>query len=261
MSKANLLSVFFLFLVLPFAVFAQEESPQDLFLKGTQFYIAKDYAQAQESFQKSLEKDPRNSTTMTNLAMAQFQLGHKSIAVGLLRKALAAEPDLLTAQQAYKFILSQMEIKEVPHQLESYETLRRYFLQPIPLTAYLAITALLFFAAGWALLAFVDRRKKAMIAESALPPFPVLATLYSVIFVLFTGLLVLKIHDSRQIRGTVIDERIALQTAPGENQASVLDLYGGMEVLLLSEDGEWAQVSYPGSLSGWIKKSSLIMTR
>lgn len=261
MSKANLLSVFFLFFVLPTSVFAQEESPQDLFLKGTQFYIAKDFAKAQESFQKSLEKDPRNSTTMTNLAMAQFQQGQKFAAVGLLRKALASEPDLLTAQQAYKFILSQMEIKEVPHQLESYETLRRYFLQPIPLTAYLAITALLFFAAGWALLAFVDRRKKALAAESALPSFPVLATMYAVIFLVFAGLLALKIHDSRQIRGTVIEERIALQTAPGENQASVLDLYGGMEVLLLSEDGDWAQVSYPGSLSGWIKKTSLIMTR
>ena len=68
MSKANLLSVFFLFLVLPFAVFAQEESPQDLFLKGTQFYIAKDFTKAQESFQT------RVSGVILNLASVGFDL-------------------------------------------------------------------------------------------------------------------------------------------------------------------------------------------
>lgn len=261
MSKSNLLSVFFLFLVLPSMVFAQQESPQQLFQEGTRLYIAKDYAKAQESFQKSLDMDPRNSTTMTNLALAQFQLGKKAIALGLLRRALAIEPDLLTAQQAHKFILSQMEIKEVPHQIEAYESARKYLLQPIPLTAYLAVTGLLFFAAGWTLLNYVGRRKKALTEESALPGFPVLGSIYCLGFVLFTCLLLLKIHDSRQIRGTIIEEHISLQTAPGDNQAVVLELYSGAEVLVLSFQDDWAQVTYPGSLTGWIKKSSLIMTR
>ncbi len=261
MWKANLLLVFSVFLMCSPFVLAQGDNPQDLFQQGTQSYLSKDYPKARDLFQSAVEKDPYNSSLLTNLALAQFQLGNKAVAVGLLRKALAYDPELPTAQQGLKFVLSQMELKEVPHQLEFSESLHKNLLQPFPTTAYLVIVALLMFASGWSLLSFMDRRKKALQQESALPSYPFIATFFSISFVLFTCLLALKIHDSNQVRGTIITEKEALQTAPGENQASVLDLYGGNEVLVLELDGDWAQVTYPGSLTGWIKKSSLLMTR
>ncbi len=60
-----------------------------------------------------------------NLALAEFQLGKKSLAAGLLRKALSTDPDLAITQAALKFVLSQQQIKEVPHQIETYANIAR----------------------------------------------------------------------------------------------------------------------------------------
>lgn len=258
-----MLTVFFLFAVLPSLGAAQSavSSPAELFNQGTQHYLAKDYAKAKESFAQSLEKDPHNAVVLTNLALAEFQLGNKALSVGLLRKALAFDPDLQVANAGLKFVLSQMQIREVPRQIETYESVRSNLLQPVPLYAYLVLSALLLFSAGWLLLNYFGNRRRAIQEEAALPSFPTVGALLSLGFVIFTGLLALKAYDTQMTRGTIIEEKVALQTAPGENQVSVLDLYGGMEVVVRNTQGEWAQVTYPGSLTGWIKKSSLLLTR
>ncbi|MFV8256847.1 tetratricopeptide repeat protein [Bdellovibrio bacteriovorus] len=261
MSNLKLLSVFFLFLILPSLGAAQTETSADLFKQGTQFYVAKDYAKAKESFSKALQNDPHNATVLTNLALSEFQLGNKPLAVGLLRKALDSEPELSTAVAGLKFVLSQMQVKEVPHQIETYESLRKNLLQPVPLTAYLILSTLLFFVAGWLLLGYAGARRRALNEETALPRFPTVAVILTLGFVIFTGLLGLKIYDLSVTRGTIIEEKVALQTAPGENQVSILDLFGGMEVVAHTTQGDWVQVTYPGSLTGWIKKSSLLLTR
>ncbi|MBV2168180.1 MAG: tetratricopeptide repeat protein [Bdellovibrio sp.] len=261
MSKLKSLSVFFLFLVLPALVMAQNESVADLFTQGTQAYLAKDYAKAQSLFRTALDKDPDNATTLTNLALAEFQMGKKPLAIGLLRKALAHDPELPTAHAGLKFALSQMQVKDVPHQIEAYETLRAKLLQPIPLSAYLVLSAITFFAAGWSLVSYIGRRKKALHEERSLPPFPMIGSFLTLAFVIFTGLLALKSYDATVLRGTIIEEKVSLQTAPGDNQVAILDLYGGLEVIAHKTEGDWVQVTYPGSLTGWIKKSSLLMTR
>lgn len=265
MSKMKTLLVFVLFVILPSLHMAHASSSEDLFQQGTQFYIAKDYTKAQESFTQALALDPHNATILTNLALAEFQLGKKPYAIGLLRKALASEPELATALAGLKYIQGQMPIKEIPHQMETYERLRQWMLQPVPLSAYLILSIIFLFAAGWLLLSYAGRRRKALTEEKALPNFPTIASLLSLGFVIFTGLFALKFYDSQITRGTIIEEKVALQTAPGDNQVAILDLFGGMEVIVHSskEDlqKEWVQVTYPGSLTGWIKKSSLLLTR
>ncbi len=263
MSILKMRFVFFLFAVLPSLGAAQSSAPgpEELFTQGTQHYLAKDYAKAKDTLTQSLEKDPHNPIVLTNLALAEFQLGNKALAVGLLRKALTFDPDLQVANAGLKFALSQMQIREVPRQIETYETIRSHLLQPIPLYAYLVLSALLFFSSGWLLLIYFGRRRRALQEEAALPTFPTVGAILSLSLVIFTGLLALKAYDSYMTRGTIIEEKVALQTAPGENQVSVIDLYGGMEVIVRSTQGDWAQVTYPGSLTGWIKKNSLLLTR
>lgn len=261
MLKLKFLSVFFLPLLLPALCGAQtKDSPADLFTQGTQLYLAKDYAKAQSLFTQALDKDPKNATALTNLALTEFQLGQKARAVGLLRKALFYDPHLSTAENALKFTLAQMQGKEVPHQIETYETLRAQLLQPVPLWTYLVLSALTLFAAGWVLISYGGRRKKALQEESAPPSFPVIGSILALSFVIFTALLALKIYDSSILRGTIVEEKVALQTAPGDNQVTILELYGGLEVIAHQFQGDWVQVTYPGSLTGWIKKSSLIIT-
>ena len=255
------LSVILVSILLTAVAAAQTEMPADLFRKGTEFYVAKDYAKAQESFKQSLDQDPNNSVTITNLALTEFQLGNKALAIGLLRKALDIDPDLEVAKAGLKFALTQMAIKEVPHQIETYESLRAKLLQPVPLTGFLILSALSLFACGWVLISYGGRRKKALETETALPGFPVIGTLLGTLFIAFTVLLALKIYDATVLRGTIVDEKVSVQTAPGDKAVVILDLYAGMEVISHKTEGEWVQITYPGSLTGWIKKSSLLMTR
>lgn len=246
---------------LSFHVRAESPAPAELFALGTKAYSSKDYPKAAELFSQALDKDPNNSVTLTNLALTQFQLEKKPLAVGLLRKALALDPELSIANSGLKFVLSQMQVKEVPHKIETYESLRSNFVQPVPVTAYLILSAICLFASGWILISYGGRRKKALNEEKAPPAFPFIEVFLALSFILTTGLLSLKLYDSTIIRGTVIEDQISMQTAPGDNGVSILDLYGGMEVVVNSNQGEWVQVTYPGSFTGWIKKSALLMTR
>ena len=259
------LIVFFFTLILPTLAWTQNAPAKtetvsfaELFKQGTQHYVAKEYDKSRDAFAKALEQDPHNATTLTNLALAQYQLGKKPLAIGLLRKALSSEPELPAAKAGLKFALSQMEIKEVPHQIETYEALRARVLAPVPLLAYLVLTALLFFSAGWTLLSYVGRKRRALAEEKASPGFPTVGALMSLGFAACALLLSLKIYDQSIVRATVIDDRVSLQTAPGDNQAAVLDLYGGMEVIIQAQDKDWVQVTYPGSLTGWVKATSIL---
>lgn len=254
------LIVFFFTLILPSLIWAQNDSFAELFKQGTQFYTAKEYDKARDAFAKAVTKDPHNATALTNLALAQFQLGKKPLAIGLLRKALAFDPELTVARTGLKFALSQMEIKDVPHQLETYESVRAKILAPVPLPVYFFITALLLFTAGWTLLSYLGRRRLALHEEKTAPSLPVIGIIFSLGFLVAGTLAGLKIYDNSILRATIIEEKISLQTAPGENQTTILDLHGGMEVIVKTVDKDWVQVTYPGSLTGWLKSSSILIT-
>ncbi len=252
--------VFFFTLILPTLGWSEEADFAALFKQGTQHYAAKEYDKSRDAFAKALEKDPHNATTLTNLALAQFQLGKKPLAIGLFRKALNSDPELTPARAGLKFALTQMEIKEIPHQIETYESVRAKLLAPVSVIAYLIMTALLLFAAGWILIGFMGQRRRAIAEEKALPGFPMIGTLLAVGFLISFTLLGLKIYDQSIVRATVIDDKVSLQSAPGENQVALLDLFGGMEVIVQNENNDWVQVTYPGSITGWVKKSAVLRT-
>ncbi|MEN0058445.1 MAG: tetratricopeptide repeat protein [Bdellovibrio sp.] len=261
MTPQKLLILFLLFTLNSSWTQAQVPSSAELFKKGTEAYLTKNYQQAQEQLTQALGQDPDNSLILTNLALSYFQLGKKPLAIAYFRKALTIDPELLEASAGLKFALSQTQIREVPRQIESYESFRNLFLQPVPLYVYLILSALTLFCSGWLLISYVGRRKRLLSEEKAPPPFPVIASLLSALFVVFTGLAFIKFYDAQSLRGTIIQESVAVQTAPGDNQVTILELYGGMEVLVRKVEGEWVQVTYPGSLTGWIKTSALLMTR
>lgn len=237
-----------------------EASFGDLFKQGTQFYQDKKFDKSVQSFELAVAKDPRNATVLTNLALAQYQLGKKSLALSNLRKALSFDPSLTTARAGLKYVLSQMDIKDIPHQIETYETLRAKVLNPVDLSSYLSMTALFLFVSGWLLLTYMGRRRQAIKDEKAMPATPLLGVFFFICFLTSSILGGFKIYDGSIVRGTIILDKVSLQTAPGENQASVLDLYAGMEVVVDSAQQDWVQVTYPGAMTGWIKSASLIVT-
>jgi hypothetical protein len=197
---------------------------------------------------------------LTNLALAQFQLGHKAMAVALLRKASDLDPHFSTTRSALKFILPQLTVREIPHEIQTWETLRADLLVPFSLSGFLAMTALSFFATGWLLLQYLGRRRRALAENAVLPSFPWAATLIALIFVMMTALTVMKMIDQRSSRGTVVEEKVAVYSAPDTKSVVLFDLYGGLEVILNDVKNGWVQVTYPGGLTGWIPQSSVLPT-
>jgi tetratricopeptide (TPR) repeat protein len=239
------------------------ESPssfEELFKNGVQSYQDGKFEQARDSLLQALDKDPNNVAALTNLALTQFQLGRKGYAVGLLRKALTIDPDFSTSRAALRFILPQLEVKEIPHEIQFWEGLRTQLLEPVPLWAYLFLTALLLFSSGWLSLGFWGQRRRAIRNNDVLPAFPTVAFFLSLGFIFCFSMSALKVYDFQKPRGTVIADKVTVYSAPDEKSASLFDLYAGLEVLVLSINSDWVQVTYPGALSGWVPKATILHT-
>jgi len=230
------------------------------FEAGVTSYKAKKYEEARLAFNQALEKDPFNVQALTNLALVQSQLGQKGWAVALLRKAHNLDPDFSTPKAALDFILPQLDIREIPHEIQLWETIRSNFIVPFSATTFLALSAFSLFASGWLFLGYLGRRREAYRAEKPLPDFPWIPTLISFVFVIVMTLTLLKLWDHEVPRGTVVLEKIVVYSAPDEKSVALFDLFAGLEVVLNQADDQWIQVTYPGALTGWIPKSSVFQT-
>ncbi|MEZ0393083.1 MAG: hypothetical protein ACAH59_12755, partial [Pseudobdellovibrionaceae bacterium] len=211
-------------------------------------------------FTQALEKESDNVQALTNLALVQYQLGQKGWAVALLRKAHQLAPDFSTPKASLDFILPQLDVKEIPHEIQLWESLRSQFLIPFSHHSYLFLTALSFFASGWLLLSYFGRRRAAFRDEKSLPAFPVIPLIIASLFVFSATLTALKLWDSKIPRGTVVMEKITVYSAPNDKSVALFDLFAGLEVILNQSDSQWVQVTYPGALTGWIPKTSVFQT-
>lgn len=241
---------------------AEQSAPSE-FQLGVQAYQKQDFKQAVESFTKLLDESKRagvsqSATLLTNLGLAHFKAGNKGFALAYLRQALSLDPGLSTAQSALVYVLSQAQVKEIPHRLETYETLREVLLEPVSALSYFFLSALFLFAGGWLVLSFLGQRRRAIQQELAAPALPVFGFVFLACFVVVTGLSILKLWDSTQPRGTIVEAKVAVQAAPGENQAVLFELFEGLEVKLRRKQDGWVQVSYPGGMTGWIPEKAVL---
>lgn len=233
---------------------------QKAFEAGVGAYQAKKFDEARLAFSAAVEQDPNSLEALTNLALVQFQLGQKGLAVGLLRKSLSLDPDFSISKSALKFILPQMDVKEIPHEIQLWESFRSHFLVPFPLNSFLAMTALSLLAAGWLFLNYAGKRKTALLGNKSLPAFPLLPLFFSLIFVSSLSLSIGKLIDAEMPRGTVIKEKVTVYSAPNERSVALFELYSGLEVVLGAIDDQWVQATYPGALTGWILKNNVLQT-
>jgi hypothetical protein len=230
------------------------------FEAGVASYQAKKYDEARLAFSQALEKEPLNVQALTNLALVQFQLGQKGWAVALLRKAHNLNPDFSTPKASLDFILPQLDVKEIPHEIQMWETLRSHLIVPFTMTGFLALTALCFFATGWLWLQYFGRRREAIREEKILPPFPTIPAFIALIFVASLTLTIMKGIDQGIPRATVVSEKATVFSAPSDQSVALFDLFGGLEVVLKQSNDSWIQVTYPGAATGWVPKSSVFQT-
>ena len=230
------------------------------FQEGITAYQKKDYAAAQTAFSQALAARTDEPATLTNLGFTYDRLGQKGLALAYLRKVLALKPGQSEAQKAVNFILKQEPLREIPHQIETFESLH-VWLFPYSLITLAFLTLLIFFVTAWSWLSYVGLRKRAFKNETVLPSLPLLPFLFS-FFLAASGFLVLaKWKDSLDTRATIIVPTIAALTAPTDKAPSLFDLFEGMEVVVREQNGDWIQVTYPGALTGWVPRASLFVTQ
>lgn len=241
-------------------VLGQTPAPtfEELFRDGLSAYQTKAYDKAQDLFTQALNKEPGNTAAMVNEALTAFQLDKKGLAIAWFRRALMIEPDLLEAQAGLKFASAKLEIKEIPHRIETFETIRANVLELAPLRVFLAITALMILVGGWLFIGWFGAYRRALRSQEVAPGFS-----------LFTGLLItlalagivltsLKITDSTWPRGTIISKKVDARSAPADTGVALFQLYEGFEVLIREVKDGWVQVTYPGGLTGWVQKTDLL---
>lgn len=228
------------------------------FREGLTFYQTKDYEKARQSFADALAIEPRNAAAMVNLGLTSFQLNDKGQAIALFRRALALEPDMKTAREGLRFAVSKLEIKEIPHRIETYETIRSNVLQLTTLRVFLALTAILILAAGWFLLSWLGERRRALRAQEAPAPFPVKVGALLTLALAGIALTVLKLYDGTLPRGTIVGGKIEARSAPAESGVVLFELHDGFEVLMREVKDGWVQVAYPGGLTGWIPVKNIV---
>lgn len=235
-------------------------SDSDAFNAGLNFYSEKKYDKAVEAFNAASQLNPNNPLILTNLGMSYFQTGASYWAIATLRKSLNRDPDQLTTQEALKFILSKSNIKEIPHEILFSENIRSAVLEKISLNKIFFITAILLLASGWLLISYVAKRKEALKTEQMTPPQPWVAIILFLFFAGSISLATLKLYDSFLVRATIVEEKISAKSFYGENGATIFDLFGGHEVIVEKTESEWAQVTYPGALTGWVPLKALLIT-
>lgn len=247
----------------------QDSTVDSLFTAGLGSYQSQKFEEAKSSFQKALDLEPDNENVMTNLALAHFQLGNKPLAVALLRRAQNLDPNFSTPRAALEFILPQLNVVEIPHEIQITESFRSSFLSPFSPSVYLILTAVLLSAFGWVLLGYLGARRRAYRELTPLPAFPLSLAALGVALFLSLGLTIFKLIDHRTPRGTVIVDKVAVLSAPDEKAVALFELFGGLEitiedsVLAPAADGAekpWAQVTYPGAFTGWIPRDAVLQT-
>jgi tetratricopeptide (TPR) repeat protein len=267
MKKSLLRCIFFLSFCLPAsASFANDrgsESYTDFgtaFRLGVESYKEKKFDEAKKAFSAALQFEPNSSATLTNLGLTEYQMGEKGWAVALLRKAHHLDPDFSTPQAALKFILPQLEVKEIPHEISTWENFRGYLVVPVSLFSASIASALFLFAGGWSLLGYLGRRKKSFEEDQAPPAFPLFSAAFVIGFAFFFSIVAAKLWDQNFLRGTIVNTKVSALSLPDEKAPAIFDLYAGLEVILKQKQNDWIQVTYPGGLTGWIPMGSLFPT-
>ncbi|MCB0364298.1 MAG: SH3 domain-containing protein [Bdellovibrionaceae bacterium] len=235
---------------------ASRDSAADIYQSGLQSYQKGELTKAQGLFLEALEKSPDNKFVLYNLGLTDFQLDQRGRAVGAWRKALYVDPDFSLARQALRFAAKQMGPLN-SGAMNNWEAFRSDLLSRISLNRALAFNALFLLLSGVFTIRYWARRRDSLRYETPLPAIPYFGILCILGFLGFASLGATKAYDTFQPRATVITKRLDVHSGPSLEDASLFELLEGHEVIIKQAIKDWAQVTYPGGLTGWVRTESL----
>ena len=230
----------------------------ELFQEGVKSVQAKEFEKASSFFTQALDLQPENTTVLVNLALAEYQAGQKSAAYAHYKKALHIDPYFTTAQQGLNFVKSQIQIKEIPHRIETYERARNVLIEPLSVMVPLILATFLFFIWGFRTLKHLGNKKRSYFAGEDPASYGLLNLVLSILLTLSLLWVVFFKVDSNIKRGIVKLDSVSIKSAPLVTSPEILQIYGGLEVRILRKQDGWLQIEYPGSVAGWVEAASIV---
>lgn len=252
--------VFIGFLFCAEALHAQGKSPVELHNDGVAALRKSDYPNAQKAFAETLRVAPENASALYNLGLTEYRLGNEGQALGLWRKALAVAPGFAQANHAIDWAKQRLPRSAAPTEFSSWEQFREMFLVTIPISSYLFLIVGLLLACGWLVLRYLGNRRRAILDERPMPPFPWVAAVFATLWICMLGLAGAKFYDSSVLRATVVQEKVPVRTAPDAESTALFDLFEGYEVIVRNSQQGWFQVTQPGGLTGWVPVNTVLVT-
>ena len=216
-----------------------------------------DFKTARLWFRETLAKDSSQIVAWYDLGLTEARLGNSGLAMAFWRKALVLSPTFTQAKYALNLTRNKLERSDIPHDVETWETLRSDVLVYASVFQFSFATAILFFGAAWFALIFIGARRRAMLDEKPLPSFPIAESLSAIAFIALFVLTICKAIDDGDLRATVIVKKIEAKALPDGTSTALFDLFEGLEVVVRQTSKDWVQVTYPGGATGWIPRSSL----
>lgn len=254
----SLVPILFTAAVLCMQAWAQESTSEDVFQKSLAAYQNKQFQEARDGFQKLISEGRANANLLHNLALTEYQLDQKAMALALWRKALYLEPEFKPARAGRDLLESQGAMR--PFERDSVNLWRTRWLENFSIHEILWLTALLLAVTGSLWIRYISRRRIALEDEKPMPPFPVPATLTALLLLLVIAVATLKAIEVRTQKATVIAASVNIKSLPSDSGVAVGDAGPGSELRVLQKQTGWIQVQNSDGLSGWVKGESVLIT-
>lgn len=260
----RLIQVLALFVGFHLAASIGSAQPEALFSQGAKSFREGKLEEAKKSFLAVETEHPGHTDTLLNLGLIAFKEKRIGAAIGIWRKGLAGEPTSEPLFQAIAFARTKLEKQDMPREFSGWERYRELLLVRLSPALVLLASAFFLLGCGWLWLRWIGARKRAHDEETAGPPPPLGAIVFSILFVFIVGILGSIAIDRNDLRGTVIASKVAVLSAPELEATSLFDLFEGLEVLVREtrdvEGKSWRRVTYPGGLSGWVPAATIFAT-
>jgi tetratricopeptide (TPR) repeat protein len=240
---------------------SEPASASGLFEKGLEAYQKRQFSEAREDFQKVLDQNSANPrvNVLHNLALAEYQLDQKPLALANWRKALSLRPDFKPARVGRDLLESQSSAMR-PFERDSLALWQRRTLEHFSLYQILWLEALLLGLVGSIGIRYFSERRAALDGQLPLPSFPALGAALALALLLTSGVIGLKLKEMFTTRATVIAGKASVRSLPADDGVSLFELSGGTELLVHRITDGWLQVQSSDGLTGWVKGSEAMIT-
>jgi hypothetical protein len=230
------------------------------FQAGVDYFQKSQYEEAKTEFQNCINAPQYQSSALFNLGNIAFRQQKLGEALGFYRRYVDQHPFDREARQNLRIAWDRLKIKSIPGPVSAYETVRGQILTRVSIDLVLGITLLFLILLGVFTLRFFRTKARARISENESPAIPASLIVISLFFLVCVGYTFVKIYDTRVTRATVVSTKVDVKSGPGETNATLFEVPEGLELLILDTHEDWYQVNYPGGLSGWVPKNSVMIT-